>query len=329
MADTPQQLRVFVSHSHQDNDFCHAIVAALRDAGADVWYDQHDMGSGRLGPTIEREVRARPVFVVILSPAAVRSQWVEDETRWAYGLLRKDPTRVIQPILAAAVAEDDIWLFLQDFKRIEADGRVPFTIQEAANRLVRALGLSPRGAAPTPVAHQPTNSLDELLTLGKAMVAQSKFEEAEQVFKVATQIAPNSFDAWSNLGHVLNEREQWEEARKACDRALALDEKQAWVWNNKGWALAGLGDYKGTLAACERALELNPNYARAWRRKGYALYKLKRRNAALAAYEHALLIYPTYARAWRQKASVLYALGRTAEAEAAEKRARELGWTGE
>ena len=85
-----EQLRVFVSHSHQDNAFCHAIVAALRDAGADVWYDEHNLGAGRLGPTIERELRDRSVFVVIRSPAALRSQWVEDETRWAYGLLSKD-----------------------------------------------------------------------------------------------------------------------------------------------------------------------------------------------------------------------------------------------
>src|SRR5689334_3836564 len=84
------QMRIFVRHSHEDDAFCRALVQALRVAGADAWYDEHDMGSGRLGPTIERELRKRPVFVVILSPAALRSQWVEDETRWAYGLLRKD-----------------------------------------------------------------------------------------------------------------------------------------------------------------------------------------------------------------------------------------------
>src|SRR5689334_5381494 len=84
------QMRIFVSHSHQDNAFCHVLVKALRGAGVDVWYDEHNMGSGRLGPTIEREERERPVFVVILSPAALHSPWVEDETRWAYGLWRND-----------------------------------------------------------------------------------------------------------------------------------------------------------------------------------------------------------------------------------------------
>ncbi len=42
-----EQLRVFVSHSHQDNAFCQQIVQALRDAGADVWYDEHNLRLGR------------------------------------------------------------------------------------------------------------------------------------------------------------------------------------------------------------------------------------------------------------------------------------------
>jgi hypothetical protein len=32
--------RVFVSHSHNDNEWCRAFVAALQAAGWDVWYDE-------------------------------------------------------------------------------------------------------------------------------------------------------------------------------------------------------------------------------------------------------------------------------------------------
>jgi predicted esterase len=38
---TPKQMRIFVSHSHKDHEFCRALVNALREAGADVWYDEH------------------------------------------------------------------------------------------------------------------------------------------------------------------------------------------------------------------------------------------------------------------------------------------------
>src|SRR5690348_11777969 len=133
-----QQLKVFVSHSHQDNTFCRALVQGLRDAGADVWYDEHNMSSGRLGPTIEQEVRERPVFVVILSPAALHSPWVEDQAGWAYNLLRKDASRVILPVPAATITEDDIWLFLQVFSRIGALGLQPLPPYEAVRHPQRA-----------------------------------------------------------------------------------------------------------------------------------------------------------------------------------------------
>src|SRR5579859_4719364 len=75
---------IFVSHSHEDNSYCRELVAALRAADADVWYDEQNLGSGRRLLTIERELRARPIFVVILSPAALASDWVRDESSWAY-----------------------------------------------------------------------------------------------------------------------------------------------------------------------------------------------------------------------------------------------------
>jgi hypothetical protein len=47
-------MKIFVSHNRQDGACCHQLVAALRGAGADVWYDQHNMEAGRLGHTIQR-----------------------------------------------------------------------------------------------------------------------------------------------------------------------------------------------------------------------------------------------------------------------------------
>ncbi|HEY1389266.1 MAG TPA: toll/interleukin-1 receptor domain-containing protein [Ktedonobacterales bacterium] len=58
MAESTQQLRVFVSHSHEDDTFCRAIVAALRAAHADVWFDEENLGSGQLLGEIQRELGA-------------------------------------------------------------------------------------------------------------------------------------------------------------------------------------------------------------------------------------------------------------------------------
>ena len=146
-----EQLKVFVSHSHQDDAFCRQLVAALRGAGADVWYDEHNMGPGQLGPTIEHELRVRPVFVLILSPAALTSAWVEDESRWAYSFYRKERARTILPVLAAPVSDHDIWVFLQDFKRIEAAGvqALPRCRSRSAHLARVGIGRSRGGSART------------------------------------------------------------------------------------------------------------------------------------------------------------------------------------
>jgi hypothetical protein len=55
-----QQLRVFVSPSSHDDAFWRTVVTALRDTGADVWYDEHNLGSGQLRGVILRELGSRP-----------------------------------------------------------------------------------------------------------------------------------------------------------------------------------------------------------------------------------------------------------------------------
>jgi tetratricopeptide (TPR) repeat protein len=360
-----EQLRVFVSHSHKDNKFCHQIVQALRDAGADVWYDEHNLGWGVLKDEIIRELGTRPVFVLILSKAVFASKWVKRETDWAEELTDRDPKRVILPVTAGLIERDDFgtengWLFLHGYKRIEAPSYKPYPAADAANRLLRTLALTPAGAAPAPVAPQPSEDMNDLLTRGKALIAQKQYAEALPLFERATQLAPGSFGAWANLGYVFGELNRWQEALTAFDRALALNDRNAAVWNNKGNALNELQRYAEALVALDRALALNPNLAQAWNNKGNALDELGRDEEALAAYDRALALDPKNAgtwynkgnalydlkryaealvayergfdpndwRDWSARANVLRALGRTAEAEAAEKRAKELGWTG-
>ncbi|HKT39116.1 MAG TPA: toll/interleukin-1 receptor domain-containing protein [Ktedonobacterales bacterium] len=362
-----QQLRVFVSHASEDNAFCHAIVMALRDAGADVWYDEHNMGSGRLQDVILREMGSRPIFVLILSKAVFTSKWVKRETDWAEELGDRDPSRVFLPVTAGQIERNDFgadngWLAYYNYKRIEAPGFAPYTVAEAANRLLRALGLTPAGAAPTPVAPQPTESVDDLLTRGKALIAQKQYAEALPLFERVSQLSSGSFDAWANMGYILGELGQWQNSLASCERALALDSKQSWVWNNKGRALNGLtrynealdaydralaldqndaeiwynkgttlhmvGRYDDALAAYDRALALDANLAVAWGNRGTALDALKRYDEALVAYERGLSLNPNNANDWNNKAHTLRALGRTAEAEQAKNRAKELGWQG-
>jgi tetratricopeptide (TPR) repeat protein len=362
MPDTPTQLKVFLSHSSLDRAACDQVVGALRDAGADVWYDEHNLGAGQLLEEIQRELQARPVFVVLLSKNAFASQWVRRETTWAFNLANREPNRLILPITVGTIEASDFngqWLFLEDYKRVEARGMQPHPHEEMIAQALRLLALTPKGQAPVAVTPQPTESLDDLLTQGRALQAQAKHAEALPFFQRATLMDPNSVTAWGNLGYsldalkryaesldayerattldpsngvlwdskgsLLNSLKRYAEALAACEKALALNPKSATTWNRKGFALNELHRYEEALVAIEQALALDPDNVLAWNRKSWTLNELKRYEEALIALDRSLALDPMSTYAWRERGSSLRALGRTAEAREAERRAQELG----
>jgi CheY-like chemotaxis protein len=137
------QLRVFVSHSSEDKPFCDALVAALRGAGADVWYDEQSLGAGHLLNVISRELSSRLVFVVILSKAAFASRWVTQECQWAFNLYNREPDRVILPVVAQSITPSDFnaWLWLESFRRVEGREGMPLPAPEAIAETLRLLAL--------------------------------------------------------------------------------------------------------------------------------------------------------------------------------------------
>jgi tetratricopeptide (TPR) repeat protein len=198
-------------------------------------------------------------------------------------------------------------------------------VPEAVRRLLQALVLTPGGEVPAPAAApQPTESAEDLLARGKALVAQNKYDEALPLYQRATQLASSSFDVWANLGFAYDQIGESGPAVKAYDQALAVDANQAWVWNNKGLALRQLGRDSDALKAYDRAIALDPD-AVVWRNKGQTLNDLRRYAGALTAFERSLTLEPTSVRGWTGKAAALRGLGRRAEAETAERRAKELG----
>jgi tetratricopeptide (TPR) repeat protein len=250
---------------------------------------------------------------------------------WAYELADRDPTRIILPITAGPIERIDFsakneWLFLHDFKRVEAPRYKPFPQAEAVTRTLHALQLTLPGEAPLPVAPQPTESAGDLVTRGRAMQAQGKHAEALPLFERATELEPRSFDAWFNLGLSHTEAGHHGPDLEAYGRALALDPNDTVAWNNKGNALYGLKRYEEALTAYDRALALDTTYAIAWYNKGNALRYRKRYEEALAAYDRALVLDPNEALGWAGKGAALRALGRAREAEEPERRARVLAW---
>jgi hypothetical protein len=137
---TPQ---VFVSHNHNDNDYCRAFVEALRQALGDahdaVWYDEHNLGWGALQQVIDQELLKRQHFIAILSPNAVASDWVKTEIYAALELLRKGKMRTFQLVMAEFCDVSAVSPTLGGYKRIEQPGGGPVPQQDADMREYRLI----------------------------------------------------------------------------------------------------------------------------------------------------------------------------------------------
>jgi tetratricopeptide (TPR) repeat protein len=261
-----------------------------------VWYHEHNLGAGQLLDDIQRELRTRPVFVFVLSKAALASESVVQQCDRASTLCSREPSRILLAVVASPINLNDFdgLPFLGGFTCVEGPGHQPYLQDEAIERTLRLLALTPE----TP---EPGESADGLVVYGKAMVARAQYAGAIPFFEQATQLAPDSRSAWANLGVTQGKLERWQETLAACDRALALDLTLVPGWHNQATTLYYLKRYREALAAYEQALVLQPTHAYAWTGRGLTLCKLQRYEEAVAAYDRAL--------------------GRKAEARDAERRA--------
>jgi hypothetical protein len=76
----------FVSYAHADFAYVRRLVTWLSQRGADVWFDE-DIPTGERWESVLRErVESAGVLVVVMSPSAAASEWVEQEVRLAQAL---------------------------------------------------------------------------------------------------------------------------------------------------------------------------------------------------------------------------------------------------
>lgn len=147
-------LSVFISHATEDVAFGERLARDLRRAGADVWLDASHIGPGDFVARINHALKNRDVLVLVLTPAALRSQWVPAEVNAAIVRYTQGFMRAPVIVLARPVSLRDIPALWTTYHRIDATA----SYDAALPGVVRALGLAmpaaPQAAAPpaTPAA---------------------------------------------------------------------------------------------------------------------------------------------------------------------------------
>ncbi|MBV9462391.1 MAG: tetratricopeptide repeat protein, partial [Bradyrhizobium sp.] len=167
-----------------------------------------------------------------------------------------------------------------------------------------------------------------LTSLGAALLAQARFNEAVQVFDKAVQLKPDDADLWKNLGHALSEAGRPADAALTFQQALKLNPHHVEAALKSGFLLLELERYEEAIKLFDLYGELQPDHAdvlqaRAIAQHGLAvslcdvaisLHEQKRFEEALTVSRRAYALDPANADACNVIGVSLLFLGRNEEA---------------
>jgi len=80
-ATTPGKL--FLSHAHTDKDPLQGLRRALEVRGVPCWEDARELRVGDRLLDLRRHVQEARAFLALITPAALKSEWVRRECGWA------------------------------------------------------------------------------------------------------------------------------------------------------------------------------------------------------------------------------------------------------
>jgi hypothetical protein len=98
-------MKVFISHSYEDQSLVRRIAEGLRKNGLEVWLGETDLMPGEnWAQKVSKALDDSQAMVVVITPNAMRSPWVHQEI--AYALGQKRYRGRVVPVIVGP--EDDI-----------------------------------------------------------------------------------------------------------------------------------------------------------------------------------------------------------------------------
>jgi hypothetical protein len=175
-AATQDVFDAFLSYSSDDVEWVAALRAALVKKGLKVWLDRSELRPGdRFVAVLEQALSSVNSVVLIVSPASLRSSWVEDEYHRALTLSNADPAKC--RLIAVLIGDAELPGFLAN--RHWVDFRDAATFVESLDQLVfgitghrdGATGDAAGAAMPfrASVSAGPAPGIDEVICLTRAI----------------------------------------------------------------------------------------------------------------------------------------------------------------
>ncbi len=98
-ADSNKGPSIFISYSHEDEEFTQQLYQRLRNEGFDVWYAAEDMKGGQtIYEQIDKAINRHDRLLLVLSETSMNSAWVRTEIRKARRRARDEKKRILFPI---------------------------------------------------------------------------------------------------------------------------------------------------------------------------------------------------------------------------------------
>lgn len=106
---------IFISYSHRDNEYAHALAEHLQSRGFRVWIDDRiDYGSQWPGE-IQKQLDSCDAFILIMSPRSFASEWVQSELQRA--------KRKAKPVFPLLLEGDESWLSVESTQYYDVRNR--------------------------------------------------------------------------------------------------------------------------------------------------------------------------------------------------------------
>ena len=145
--------------------------------------------------------------------------------------------------------------------------------------------------------------------LAGALINQSRFEEAEAIYRSLIAAGTTNHIVYINLAAICGMKGRFEQIVELLRKALEIKPNLPEAHNNLGNVFTKQGDLDSAIASYNKALQLKPNYPEAHYNLGNIHQKQGDLDAAVASYSTALKLKPDYPQARYKLGNVLQKQG--------------------
>lgn len=134
-----KRAKIFISHSHADSDIARAVADALEKEHLTVFSDAAIPAGANWSEEVERQLEASDVFLLLLSPEALASEWLLFEMGYIVAKEKEEHVKVL-PIVVRDLKRQLIPLPLAGKQQLNAKGMPTNKLVEKIIELVSMQG---------------------------------------------------------------------------------------------------------------------------------------------------------------------------------------------